>query len=174
MLASARAPPASAALPARAPDRLAPLRRRLQRLAASQQPAQQAAQQQQQGEQQSFVSEEERHTLSASQIEFLERKRRAAAGLGPLFPDCCTCEQCGGSGAAPCHQCNGTGVNDGDKAAELFQNERNEIIQRNGLADNRWFFQADAPCWLCRGGKTLGCPDCGGSGMRSRSGFVAD
>lgn len=48
------------------------------------------------------------------------------------------------------------------------------IVQRNGLADNRWFFQPDAPCWLCRGGKTLGCPDCGGSGMRSRSGFVAD
>lgn len=46
--------------------------------------------------------------------------------------------------------------------------------QRNGLADSRFFFAQDAPCWLCRGSQTLGCPDCGGSGMKSRGGFVAD
>lgn len=85
------------------------------------------------------MSEEERSTLSAGQLEFLERKRRAAAGLGPVMPESCTCQRCGGSGTATCHQCGGTGTNSSDKAAELFQNERNEIIQR-GIADNRWFF----------------------------------
>jgi len=59
-----------------------------QRLAASQQPQQQAAAQQQaEQQQQSFVSDEERRTLSASQLEFLERRRGGGAGLGPLFPE---------------------------------------------------------------------------------------
>lgn len=115
----------------------------VQRLAAAQQPAQQ-----QQEQQQSFVSEEERSTLSAGQLEFLERKRRAAAGLGPIMPDSCTCQRCGGSGTAACHQCGGTGTNGSDKAQELFQNERNEIVQRNGLSDNRWFFVGRLlHCW---------------------------
>lgn len=67
----------------------------------------------------------------------MERKRRAAAGLGPIFPDSCTCERCGGSGAAECHQCGGTGVNTADKAAELFQNERNVIIQVGEVSTER-------------------------------------
>ena len=77
----------------------------------------------------SFVTEEEQRALSASQLAFLERKRRAAAGLGPIMPDSCTCAHCGGSGTAVCHQCKGSGMNSKDMAEVLFQNEMGVVIQ---------------------------------------------
>ena len=64
-------------------------------------------------QQASFVSEEEQQRFLPEQLEFLERKRRAAAGLGPIMPEACTCQSCFGSGSLACHQCNGTGVNAG-------------------------------------------------------------
>ncbi|KAL4444971.1 hypothetical protein ABPG77_004021 [Micractinium sp. CCAP 211/92] len=122
----------------------------------------------------SFVSEEERSKFSAEQLEFLERKRRAAAGLGPVMPVGCQCVACSGEGLVACPQCGGSGVNATDKAAELFNSEQGVVKQNNGLEDVQWFFRQDLPCWLCRGKQTIACPDCGGSGMKGLSGYVAD
>ncbi len=41
---------------------------------------------------------EEAAQYHPAQLEFLERKRRAAAGLGPVLPGECTCQACQGSG----------------------------------------------------------------------------
>ena len=167
----------------------------------------------------SFVTDLERRTLGPEQLEFLERKRRAALGLGPIMPPSTTCGRCGGSGFAMCHCCGGSGMNETDKAEAMFRNERNLIIQNNGRVDMQargeggglpmllpalallaahrgtaapccstlrtarpstqpsrlqWFFKANCPCWLCRGKTTIGCPDCGGSGMTGMADFVAD
>ena len=69
----------------------------------------------------SFVSAEELATLSPSQVAFLERKRRAAAGLGPVMPAGSSCERCAGVGTCVCSQCSGAGVNSGGVIEEKFQ-----------------------------------------------------
>lgn len=140
----------------------------LQRLAAS--PAGQEPQPQQQ-----FVSDEERRLYIPEQLVFLERKRRAAAGLGPVMPDSSACMCCGGSGQTICHQCGGSGMNGKDRAAEIFTDERGLVLQHNGQMDSRYFFMAEAPCWLCRGQGAIGCGDCNGSGLHGiGEGFVTD
>ncbi|KAL4447999.1 hypothetical protein ABPG75_005218 [Micractinium tetrahymenae] len=121
-----------------------------------------------------FITEEERAKFSAPQLEFLERKRRAAAGLGPIMPTGCQCTACSGEGLVACPQCGGSGVNATDKAAELFHSEQGIVKQNNGFEDVQWFFRQDLPCWLCRGKETIACPDCGGSGLNGLSGYVAD
>lgn len=63
-----------------------------QRLAAS--ASESPPPQQQQPQPQSFLSDEERSTLSPSQLEFVERKRRAAAGLGPVVRGCSGAGHC--------------------------------------------------------------------------------
>lgn len=77
----------------------------------------------------SFITEEEQAKFSAPQLEFLERKRRAAAGLGPIMPAGCQCGACSGEGLVACPQCGGSGVNATDKAAELFQSEQGVVKQ---------------------------------------------
>lgn len=210
------------------------------------------------------------------QLVFLERKRRAAAGLGPLFPESAICKGCGGGGQVGCWQCDGTGMNAEDKAEELFQSERGLVVswgalcrscaaaaacgmrpeaasnrrrrlrsgrcrcpstslmrppplplqvQNNGKLNMRTFFlkgerggrpppllpplpnragsktvavrsgslhpalslggcrraampppsaRADCPCWLCRGGGTIACTECNGSGMSGLGDYVTD
>jgi hypothetical protein len=77
----------------------------------------------------SFVTEEEQRTMSPTQLEFIERKRRAAAGLGPIMPEQCACQRCAGTGTAVCHQCEGRGTNSGNVGAQLSQDERGIIQQ---------------------------------------------
>jgi hypothetical protein len=67
--------------------------------------------------------------MSPTQLEFIERKRRAAAGLGPIMPEQCACQRCAGTGTAVCHQCEGRGTNSGDVGAQLSQSERGIIQQ---------------------------------------------
>lgn len=159
----------------------------------------------------SFVSAEELATLSPDQVAFLERKRRAATGLGPVMPEGSACERCYGVGTCTCSQCGGAGVNSTDITESKFnvrrgfcrcpmpsvscclnhgspaspaprrpcceqspplrpplppQNDRNLIHQTNGVTSIAWFCTEGAPCWLCRGRCHMGCPDCGGSGIR--------
>lgn len=45
-----------------------------------------------------FVTAEERARFTPDQLEFLERKRRAAAGLGPIMPQGSLCPACNGRG----------------------------------------------------------------------------
>lgn len=66
----------------------------LQRLAAAAEPARAAEVAAAASQQQQFVSDEERRTLSPRQQEFVERKRKAGAGLGPIMPQSCTCTRC--------------------------------------------------------------------------------
>lgn len=74
------------------------------------------------------MSEADRQMFVPEQLVFLERKRRAAAGLGPLLPESAICTHCGGGGQVGCWQCEGTGMNAADKAEELFQSERGVIV----------------------------------------------
>ena len=45
-----------------------------------------------------LVSAAEAEGLSPNQLSFLERKRRAAAGMGPILPERSTCKACSGLG----------------------------------------------------------------------------
>ena len=112
----------------------------------------------------SLVTDEERRLFSAEQLAFLTRKRLAAAGLGPIFPESSSCASCSGQGMRVCHQCGGTGANATDKAAEIFKAEHGMIIQNCGT-DMRVFFQEGWCCWLCKGSQRIGCPDCSGTGI---------
>lgn len=112
----------------------------------------------------SFLSEDEIKTLSSEQAAFLVRKRKAAAGLGPVMPESSQCRCCVGIGTCTCHQCNGSGLNTIDKAEEIFDSEVG-IYVRNGLIDVKWMFMKNAPCWLCKGQGHVACADCGGTGI---------
>lgn len=90
------------------------------------------------------------------------------------MPESCSCTACSGGGRVVCPQCKGSGVNATDKAAELFGNERGLVKQNNGNQDLQWFFVQDCPCWLCRGGAAISCPDCGGSGLSGLADYVTD
>lgn len=112
---------------------------------------------------QQFVTMEEVQTLSESQVEFLIRKRKAAAGLGPLMPEASVCASCTGTGTCACHACDGTGLNKEAVADEMFEGE---VYVRNGVLDPKWLFIHNGPCWLCRGANHIACRDCGGTGIK--------
>jgi len=84
-----------------------------------------------------FVTMEELQTLSESQVEFLVRKRKAAAGLGPVMPEASVCTSCAGTGTCSCHACDGTGLNREAVADEMFEGE---VYVRNGVLDPKWLF----------------------------------
>lgn len=111
-----------------------------------------------------FLSSDEAASLSAEQAAFLVRKRKAAAGLGPIMPAASACQFCDGIGTRCCHQCNGTGQNGNDKANELFRKE-GAILVQNGLMDVQWMFMEGGPCWLCKGNAHVACSDCSGTGI---------
>jgi hypothetical protein len=112
-----------------------------------------------------FLSPEERSTLSNDQKLFMVRKRKAAMGLGPVMPEFCSCEACSGVGLTVCHQCGGAGFNSCDKAAEMFRSE-GEILIYNGMLNPQWLFRANGPCWLCKGGTFVACAECAGTGIK--------
>lgn len=120
----------------------------------------------------SFTSEEERAMMSADQLAFLVRKRKAAAGLGPVMPEASACEECGGQGMRACHQCDGTGVNAEGTADSLFDEG---VHVRNGVMDPKWMFHDDGPCWLCKGMAMVACKECSGTGIRGGiDGYTGD
>jgi len=131
---------------------------------------------------QSFVTDLERAAFSAEQVVFLERKRRAAAGLGPLLPPSSYCSHCTGSGKCQCPECNGTGMNQYDKLEEAMRITDEDadadgvitIHQTNGLIDTTYFFRENTPCWLCRGKMILGCKHCEGTGFANINLFTCD
>lgn len=112
----------------------------------------------------SFLTEDEVVGLSPEQVAFLIRKRKAAAGLGPVMPESSQCNCCSGIGTRTCHQCHGTGANAIDKAEEIFDSEIG-VYARNGLIDVEWMFMKGGPCWLCKGQGHVACPDCSGTGI---------
>lgn len=110
-----------------------------------------------------WVTEEEEATLSPDQLEFLTRKRRAAAGLGPIMPETSRCASCAGEGMVECHSCAGSGLNPVGLAEEMFDGK--PVVVNNGVVDPRWMFIDNGPCWLCKGTTLIGCKDCGGVGI---------
>lgn len=114
----------------------------------------------------SFLTPEEISSLIPEQAAFLVRKRKAAMGLGPVFPESSICPKCSGDGTHCCHKCNGTGFNVTDPTAEVLGEDGGEIRQLNGVINVQWLFLDGGPCWLCRGHSIVGCSDCGGSGIR--------
>lgn len=112
-----------------------------------------------------FVTEDEASSLSASQLSFLVRKRKAAAGLGPIMPEESMCPCCSGHGTRECHQCHGTGHNAEGKVASMYGAE-DEVRILNGLVDAQWFLMDNGPCWLCKGLAHVACSDCSGTGIR--------
>ena len=111
-----------------------------------------------------WVSKEEASSLCSSQIEFLIRKRRAAAGLGPLLPPRSNCSCCGGEGMVDCRSCQGTGLNPEGLADTMFDGEH-DVLVHNGLVDPRWLFMDQGPCWLCKGTLRIACRECAGVGI---------
>ena len=86
---------------------------------------------------QQFVTTEEVQTLSESQVEFLVRKRKAAAGVGPVMAEASICGSCTGTGTCSCHACDGTVLNREAVADEMFEGE---VYVRNGVLDPKWLF----------------------------------
>lgn len=114
----------------------------------------------------SFLTPEEISSLIPEQAAFLVRKRKAAMGLGPVFPESSICQKCSGDGTHTCHRCNGSGFNAYDPTLEVMGDEEGEIRPLNGVLNIEWLFLDGGPCWLCRGHQIVGCSDCGGSGIR--------
>ena len=115
----------------------------------------------------SFLTPEEiKGSFNQEQLAFMVRKRKAAMGLGPVFPESSTCPTCSGEGIHACNQCNGTGSNRTDPTQEVFGEGDNPIRSVNGVINVQWFFIEKGPCWLCRGHAIVGCSDCAGSGIR--------
>ncbi|GAB4824159.1 hypothetical protein N2152v2_011205 [Parachlorella kessleri] len=119
-----------------------------------------------------FTTAEEAASLAPVQLEFVARKRRAAQGLGPIMPERPRCAVCGGKGQCQCRQCQGTGKNQRE-GHEIMRSGL--IVENNGLSSSQWFFRKGGPCWLCRGGKEISCPECKGTGfMGGMEGFEGD
>lgn len=109
--------------------------------------------------------------LNPEQLAFMERKRRAAAGLGPIMPESSYCKKCNGAGLCDCHRCKGSGMNQQDPL-EMFGGF---IKETSGEENMKWWFIEGGPCWLCRGKTWFVCKDCQGTGFHgAMENFIAD